>query len=116
MKREDIEKAAKYWLDIQFLNKERSEWDEEGSLVDQIQGLMDHDLVALNLQIVDLEETLKETIECDNENMLKMMARITELEKMLLQPFCTEHRKHVSNGFCDECNGDRHLIQPRSKE
>lgn len=90
MKRVDIEKTAKYWLDVQFLN-EGSEWDEVGSLVDQIQGLMDHDLVALNLQIVDLEAEL-------------------------MRPFCTEHRKHISDGFCDECNGDRNLIQPRSKE
>lgn len=88
---DDVKKAAKEWLDIQMRGKESHEWDEHGSLVDLIQGLMDHENVDLNLRIVDLE-------------------------KELSQPFCTEHRKHVSDGFCDECNGDRNLIQPKVKE
>jgi hypothetical protein len=25
--------------------------------------------------------------------------------------FCTEHRKAVDGGSCDECNGDRNLVQ-----
>jgi hypothetical protein len=25
--------------------------------------------------------------------------------------FCTEHRKAVDGGSCDECGGDRHLVQ-----
>lgn len=59
-----------------------------------------------------------EPIECDVESEIELvlMDQIAELEKTLLRPFCTEHRKHVSEGFCDECNGDRNLIQPKVKE
>jgi len=85
MKIENLEKVVKEWLE------EREGYASIASinnLASFIRGLMDHEFVALNLQIVDLEDEL-------------------------LRPFCTEHRKHVIGGFCDECNGDRNLIQPR---